>query len=127
MNRVWGNPNRVGMVYEVLDTHSSHVEHRIQRGDIVLCLEHTGDCHYTWVLLKESKGNAWKRYFNIEKLYSSYGIQGAELQLLSEQEMISALVSMSFDSRSAVLIDRPKEETKKLLAVPCPLCGEVRK
>ena len=64
-----GNPNLVGMVYEVESMHNSHVDHRIHNGDLLLCLEHTGDCHYAWALLSEAESNSSNQYYGKEKIY----------------------------------------------------------
>ncbi len=125
------NPNTVGMIYQVNEEgsniHNSHIEHRIRGNDVLLCLEHTGDAHYTWALLEETSGNNFTRYFNIEKLYSSYVVDKDCKQLLeiplTEEKMLSAVCSMAFSSRAAVTVPRPKEETEELERTPCPFCG----
>lgn len=121
---VWRNPNKVGMVYGVERMHFTHRDQRIREGDVVLCLEHTGDCHYTWALLKETAGNNTTRYFDIEKIYSSYGVEGEKLLEIpfSAKQLLRSVLALHFSGRSAVLIRRPEEEIEELKKLPCLLC-----
>ena len=128
------NPNIIGMIYQVneegTDIHSSHIENRIRGNDVLLCLEHTGDAHYTWALLEEARGNNFTRYFNIEKIYSSYVVTKDCKKLLksplTNEEMLSAVCSMSFSSRAGITVPRPPEEIEELERTPCPFCGHVK-
>jgi len=125
---MWGNPNEVGMVYEITNVksiHTSHIDSRIRKGDVILCVEHTGDCHYTWALLQETRGNNLVRYFDIDKLYSSYGVNGVRLleKPFNFEELLQSICAMNFPTRAAVLVPRSKEEIKKLEDTPCMMCG----
>lgn len=121
------NPNAVGGVYEVHSMHPTHAENRIQEGDIVVCLEHTGDCHYTWALMVERNGNDWTRYFDVEKIYQAYSLNGDLLgpDLLEEEEMKSLVIAQYLPGRAALLVDRPSDEVRERRARPCPMCGKI--
>ena len=124
----WRNPNLVGMVYEVNELHNSHTNNRILKDDILLCLEHTGDCYYTWALLSEAHGNNTNRYFSIEKIYSGYSIKGKLLipfnNALTDKYMKEMLINHIKNPNSSYLcIEKTDEEIEKIKNKPCLCCG----
>ena len=123
------DPMTVGMVYE-FGRHAAHghAEARTKEGDVLLCAEHTGDCCYTWVRLRERDGNDETRYFDVDHVYSAYAPADDARELLAEplpaEDMLRAVMSSFFDHRAAVLVPRPLEEIRERMTRPCPVCGQ---
>lgn len=122
----WGSPNRVGVIYEATSWHNSHDGYRIKVGDLLLCLEQSGDAFYSWARLVKRAANDHKHYFNIEIVYRAYGVTGKEVlkDPLSEKDMKAALLSTHFQGTYAVIIPRSEKETEESLAQSCH-CGWV--
>lgn len=129
------NPLFVGMVYEIETLGPGHDENRIKLGDVLLCVEHTGDCHYTWAHLAEQEGTDEERHFNINRVYPAYAVTGRELLSvrMSAAEIVSALSSlhtwspmMGHNKPTAVVVMRSEEEVRERRRVPCPTCGHVK-
>lgn len=123
------NPMQVGMMYRVKgNEHNHHKDARLRDGDVLLCLEHTGDCHYTWVLFEETNGNAVMRYFHIEKVYQDYVVSADPMIVkpLNDTQMLKCMAAYHFQpGRAAMLINRPVKEKKKRLNTKCPVCNNV--
>lgn len=119
------NPMTVGQVYQVDGLHQTHESNRTVSGDILLCVEHTGDAHYVWARLVENQGNDETRYFNIDKIYSAYVLTGKELlnTEITDRQILNAILSLHIPGRTAVTVPRTSEEIKKRKDIPCMLCG----
>ena len=88
MSKNWNNPNTVGAVYKCLSTTEDFVV-----GVFYLCAKHTGDCHYTWVAMRETPGNDKHRYFTGTKTFSAYSAPQDWLASGTEVQTIEDLAS----------------------------------
>ena len=118
------NPNLVGMVYEAEDLHPSHADNRIMQGDILLCLEHSGDCHYKWALLKQAEENKEDQYYSIEKIYSAYSIMGKLLidldTPLSDTYIKEVLIRhITNNNASCMYLRKADDEIKPEICICC--------
>lgn len=57
IDRIWGGGNRIGALYYMRkhDLHrvgNSFMKGRLHEGDIVMCIAHTGDCFYDYILIE---------------------------------------------------------------------------
>jgi hypothetical protein len=122
------NPMQVGMIYQVAELGAGHKAQRIVEGDLILCLEHTGDCHYTWALLAERTRNDWTVYFDVEKIYQAYSLFGYPIleEPFTIERLLGGVLAGKVASRSAFLVRMTEEQIKEGLTRPCPTCGEPR-
>ena len=56
-NRPWGTGNDIGRIYKLSDADTGRVGNcsmkgRLHAGDIVMCIAHSGDCFFDYILLE---------------------------------------------------------------------------
>lgn len=114
------NPNTVGQVYRIPDRDSANClakEARLRVGDLLLCLEHSGDCHYQWARLDwETRTQATdnslpvraiKNYYNVGCIFGGYALSDEWVILqepLSTAMMLGALIAMHDSGRTGLLL-----------------------
>ncbi len=56
MNRPWGNSNAVGALYRAEAGRFDSAARGVFDGDLVLCVQHTGDHKYDYILVRVVEG-----------------------------------------------------------------------
>jgi len=125
------DPNTVGQIYRIPEGASCDrpsKSARLRAGDLVLCLEHTGDCHYEWARLDyETRTqsthcnlpvNTIKNYYNAGALFSGYALP-EEWEILQEplshEAMLGVLIAMRTSHRSGLLLPLFPDERAEYL------------
>jgi len=128
-----GNPNTEGQIYRMPEMTdymiSRYSDARLREGDLMLCLEHSGDCCYYWGRLcyktiTQSTSNDLPvkliyKYYDIDLIFQAYAASeewGILQTPLTHKQMLGALIAMNLSHRTGILIPLSLEEKKQYLA-----------
>lgn len=94
----WRDGNDVGRIYR-LTQQALEVGraswHRLKEGDLLLCVKHTGDAHYMYVLLEPRVDNGHDVYLTVIRTVSSYALGEVafpEVAILDDRRMLDAML-----------------------------------
>lgn len=65
-----GSSATIGKVYRVKE---DDLRSRLFKGDLLLCLFKSGDCHYDYVRVSHRCGNGYDEYFTLHEAHTGYG------------------------------------------------------
>lgn len=116
------NPNTIGHIYRIPDEENSDPamfgnDHSrpSSPGCFYMPIEHTGDCHYTWLRLVEKVGNDTTRYFDAVRMFNGYSTSEDYIitdEPFTTEQVLKGVIAMSYDGRASFLIPRNIQEER---------------
>lgn len=118
MSMSWGGSAEIGGIYRIRPEDHQRVGHcwmkgRLKDDDLCLCVEHSGDSFYTYMLM-EFIGNGFKAIVNSE--FGAYQFSGDPLKIKISKDDFSNLIKGNFIQKKASDMKRIQKVINEIMA-----------